>query len=126
MKNRTYSLSLLALAMCAIWATARHWNISLSAFHLGAQKDTVEKLPLAQTIEGRYKQEFLMTRDLATNTVPRERLLTAYRIAQERRAQMSQAERAIPIYWQERGPNNVAGRTRGLIFDASDPTGHTV
>ena len=39
---------------------------------------------------------------------------------------MAEAERAIPIYWQERGPNKVGGRTRGLIFDANDPTGHTV
>ncbi len=126
MKNRIYPLSLLVLATFAIWASAQHWNILMPSFKLDAQKDRMKKMSLAQTIEGRFEQEFLMTRDPATNTIPRERLLTAYRIAQEKRALMALAERAIPIYWQERGPNNVGGRTRGLIFDANDPTGHTV
>ncbi|MBL7827514.1 MAG: T9SS type A sorting domain-containing protein [Saprospiraceae bacterium] len=77
-------------------------------------------------IEGRYQQEFLMTRDPHTNTIPRTRLLTAQRIADQKRAQMGMQEDQIPIYWNERGPNNVGGRTRGLIIDANDPTGQTV
>src|SRR5690606_27715408 len=28
--------------------------------------------------------------------------------------------------WQERGPNNVSGRTRALLVDMSDPSGNTV
>ena len=81
---------------------------------------------LAQTIEGRFEQEFLMTHDPVTNSIPRDRLLKAFRIAQQKRAQMAQAERAIPIYWQERGPNNVGGRTRSLLIDANDASGNTV
>lgn len=77
-------------------------------------------------VAGRYAQEFQMTRDPKTNTVPRERLLKAYQVAEKKRAQLAEKEAAIPVYWQERGPNNVGGRTRGLIFDMNDPTQRTV
>lgn len=77
-------------------------------------------------VAGRYAQEFQMTRDPKTNTVPRERLLKAYQVAEKKRSQMAEKEDAIPVYWQERGPNNVGGRTRGLIFDMNDPTQRTV
>jgi hypothetical protein len=30
------------------------------------------------------------------------------------------------LAWQERGPNNVGGRTRALLVDPNDPTGETV
>jgi hypothetical protein len=33
---------------------------------------------------------------------------------------------AINNGWTERGPNNVGGRTRGLMFDPNDPTDNTV
>jgi hypothetical protein len=99
-----------------------------SLWHFAQQQPLAAKpkKDLYRTIQGRYEQEFLMTRDPATNTVPRDRLLKAYRAAEQKRAQMAQAERAVPVYWQERGPDNVGGRTRGLIFDANDPTGRTV
>jgi PA domain/Secretion system C-terminal sorting domain len=33
---------------------------------------------------------------------------------------------AVDNLWVERGPNNVGGRTRGLLFDPNDPTNETV
>ena len=33
--------------------------------------------------------------------------------------------RTASLPWQERGPGNVSGRTRGLIVDPDDPTGNT-
>lgn len=85
---------------------------------------TLKKMPKLQRVAGRFAQEFLMTHDPRTNTVPKERLLYAFEVAEAKRAQ--RAGDAIPIYWEERGPNNVGGRTRGLIIDANDPTGRTV
>lgn len=81
---------------------------------------------LATTIQGRFEQEFLMTRDPATNTIPRDRLIKAQKIADLKRAQMALKDDAIPVYWNERGPNNVGGRTRGILIDANDPSGRTV
>ncbi|KAA3621913.1 MAG: T9SS C-terminal target domain-containing protein [Bacteroidetes bacterium] len=83
-----------------------------------------KKRPKQERIAGRYQQEFLMTRDPKTNTVPTERLIEAKAISDEKLA-LKSAE-SFPVYWEERGPDNVGGRTRGLIFDANDPTQKTV
>ncbi len=116
--NKIVGLSLLGLlAFAAIWAV----NLQQKP-----KSDAGRSERLKGRVAGRYEQEFLMTRDLSTNTIPRERLLRAYEKAQEKRAEMALKDSAIPIYWQERGPTNVGGRTRGLIFDANDAAGNTV
>ncbi len=125
MKNKVRIPLIITVALVA-WCVISHWPDRLTAIEPWESEEMEAEDHLAQTIEGRYEQEFLMTRDPATNTIPRERLLTAYRVAQDKRAQMAQAEKAIPIYWQERGPNNVGGRTRGLLIDANDATGRTI
>ncbi|MBX2889613.1 MAG: T9SS type A sorting domain-containing protein [Saprospiraceae bacterium] len=120
MKKRTHDifglLLLGLLAFAAIWV----------AQYKKTNEDAGRSTRLQQRVAGRFEQEFLMTRDPAINAVPRERLLKAYAKAQEKRAEMAFKDSAIPIYWEERGPNNVGGRTRGLILDASDPTWRTV
>ncbi len=69
--------------------------------------------------------EFLKTRDLATNTVPKERLIDALKYTQQ--LQANPRNNAIPgITWNERGPNNVGGRTRAILVDKNDTTGKTV
>ncbi|MEM1321371.1 MAG: Ig-like domain-containing protein [Bacteroidota bacterium] len=73
---------------------------------------------------GYFEMEFEMTRDPKTNTVPRERLLHAERMARIKLA--SPSHRALPIQWEERGPDNEGGRTRALLFDANDPSYETV
>lgn len=90
----------------------------------GDHAPPLKKMPKLQRVQGRFAQEFLMTRDPRTNTVPKERLLQAFEVAEAKRAQ--RAGDALPIYWEERGPNNVGGRTRALIIDANDPTNRTV
>jgi gliding motility-associated-like protein len=82
-------------------------------------------------IRARAKQEFLRTRDPALNIVPVERLLEARKMKDQlmsNRANSttplnSAGKTSIPIsdiQWTERGPNNVGGRTRALIFDLND------
>lgn len=68
------------------------------------------------------KQEFEKTKDPALNTVPRERLKTAYDKAQQKLAYRSTAA----LNWQERGPDNVGGRTRAILFDLNDASSKTV
>ena len=86
--------------------------------------ETAEGSKLAQTIERRFEQEFLMTRDPMLDEVPRERILKAYKWAQAKRSMRASDD--LPIFWEERGPNNVGGRTRGVLIDANDPTGQTI
>lgn len=72
------------------------------------------------------KQEIELTKDPRLGIVPKERMLAARAVQQQRFAQQS-LMRAVPgIQWEERGPNNVGGRTRALIFDRSDVTNKKV
>lgn len=72
--------------------------------------------------------EFNRTKDPALNDVPRHRLIEAYRYAEQKRtATIARSSVEIPgIEWQERGPDNVPGRTRAILIDPGDPTGRTV
>ncbi|MCB2409206.1 T9SS type A sorting domain-containing protein [Hymenobacter lucidus] len=92
------------------------------------EEDDEEKRPdrpdLAQA------QEAALTRDPATGTIPRERLL----IAQQQIEQMLEArasQRAIgsslsTANWTEKGPSNIGGRVRAIMVDPSDATGNKV
>lgn len=72
---------------------------------------------------GWIAQEIELTKDLALNYVPRERLTEAYEVAEKIR----KTRAAIAgILWEERGPNNVGGRTRAVMFDLNDATNQTV
>lgn len=67
--------------------------------------------------------EFDRKHDPKTNTVPSDRLLKAKAYAERLRRQK---DAILGIYWQERGPNNVGGRTRSLFYDLNDRSGNTV
>ncbi len=79
------------------------------------------KEPETDGMELAMRQEFMMTRDPALNIVPRERLDAA-------RAYMNNIlnGRVTALAWQERGPNNVGGRTRAIMIDKRDASGNTV
>jgi len=61
-------------------------------------------------------QEYLMTLDPATKTVPRERLLKAYQETKILQAQKSTST----ISWQGTG-TEMGGRTRAIMYDPNDP-----
>ncbi len=74
-------------------------------------------------------QEFLMTRDPALNAVPTERIIAAKKRMEEIDLSIARAagtNQTTSLSWQERGPNNIGGRTRALLVDRSDATGNTV
>ncbi len=73
----------------------------------------------------RMEEEFEKIRDPKTNKVPTERLLAASRIADQLLQQRNRSEIGT-LDWEERGPNNVGGRTRAILIDAADPTNNTV
>ncbi|MGB1038801.1 MAG: WD40/YVTN/BNR-like repeat-containing protein, partial [Bacteroidia bacterium] len=71
------------------------------------------------------QQEFEMTKDPQTGEVPRERLWKAREYI--RTMQGMKGKAAISgITWSERGPSNVSGRTRTVMFDPNDPSGKRV
>ena len=66
--------------------------------------------------------EFELTKDPALNIVPRERLIAADNYRKQKLASLSNRTTSAVsgISWTERGPNNVGGRTRAIIYDLSD------
>ncbi|MCB0588430.1 MAG: hypothetical protein KDD06_24265, partial [Phaeodactylibacter sp.] len=78
-----------------------------------------ERIPRKDRPDLAMEQDYLMTMDPALGRVPRERLMRAN----------EQVERLLElrgpiagVSWQERGPSNVGGRTRALMFDPNDAT----
>src|SRR5690242_11371013 len=80
--------------------------------------------PEMDGMEAAMKQEFRMTRDPLTNTIPRERLNAARAYMES--ISPSATGRLTAVTWAERGPNNVGGRTRAIMIDKRDASGNTV
>ncbi len=89
-----------------------------------------EGIPLQDRMDLAMQYEFDITKEVATNTVPRERLMAAKAYALQTMQQPKYGNStlaAIPgIAWTERGPNNIGGRTRSLLVDPNDPTKKTL
>jgi photosystem II stability/assembly factor-like uncharacterized protein len=67
-------------------------------------------------------QDYFMTVDPATGTIPRERLFRAYN---ETRNNMSRKGSGSSITWTGYS-SNMGGRTRAIMYDPNDPTHHKV
>ena len=80
---------------------------------------------LAQVDDPRARMEAEMApvRDPATGKIPVERLIKA---REEIRKRVNQNVAVGGITWNERGPNNIGGRTRAVIFDPNDATAKKV
>ncbi|MBI3501021.1 MAG: PKD domain-containing protein [Bacteroidetes bacterium] len=66
-------------------------------------------------------QDIARTKDPALGYVPRERLANVYNLINQYKAQ----KKITPMTtasWTERGPSNVGGRTRAIMFDPNDVT----
>jgi hypothetical protein len=117
MRFSTYklSISVFTLALVSIF------------LYMGKQQEqqTFTKLPKMQRIDKAIEQEFEATKDPALNEVPRQRLMAARAYADRLRNNPSRAT-ISGISWDERGPNNVSGRTRAILVDAGDLTGNTL
>ena len=109
----------------AYLCTTALFCLSLFSCH---QKNVVEKEAQSDGLENAMRQEFRMTRDPRLNLVPRERLVEAKQYMERLilTGTGTPTGRPSALGWQERGPNNVAGRTRAILLDKRDATGNTV
>ncbi|MFT5884234.1 MAG: hypothetical protein ACI9IP_000689 [Arcticibacterium sp.] len=83
------------------------------------QKPIFQPFDLSDDPEARLNYEFNRIVDPATNTVPFNELDKARELMDGVISTMGQ----IPgIEWKERGPNNVGGRIRAMMFDPNDVT----
>jgi len=117
------SLVLLGLVLC-LTASIHYFKSStdtvtdkLSQIHEMAKKDRPD---LAA------EQEFEMTKDPNLGYPPAQRKITAFKEAQKLLGNKQRAKAIDNVIWEERGPDNVGGRTRALIWDPNDPSGKKV
>ncbi len=80
------------------------------------------KLERQDGVDMAMAYEFEITKDPVLNIVPREKLIAADNYRKQKLASLSnRTTTAVSgISWTERGPNNVGGRTRAIIYDLSD------
>ncbi|MCW3073302.1 MAG: type sorting protein [Flaviaesturariibacter sp.] len=112
-----------------LYSISKPAQVALLCFiTLSACKNVVPKekgkMPKEDRIELAMKQEFMMTQDPALGYVPKERLDIAKAYINSLLGSRLTGLNALT--WTERGPNNVAGRTRAVLIDTRDATGNTV
>ncbi|WP_222933172.1 T9SS type A sorting domain-containing protein [Fulvivirga aurantia] len=79
------------------------------------------KIAKKDRIDLAMRQEFDMTRDPVMNIIPKARLQKAKTIRQGKLSKQNKSQSRIAgVSWTERGPNNVGGRTRTLLWDPND------
>lgn len=106
-----------------------------SSGSLNGKSFPFKKLPKTDRIDLAWQQEFERTKDPALGYVPRERLQFARQYSLQKREQLKSLRKSYGnmgnmgiagIDWTERGPNNIGGRTRALMYDPNDGTGKKV
>lgn len=73
-----------------------------------------------------YEFDKLKRMDWTTGEVPPNGLIDAYQALKEQFELESSAKTGNALTWVERGPTNVGGRTRALMWDPNDPNQNAV
>ncbi|MEM9990777.1 MAG: hypothetical protein AAF738_03380, partial [Bacteroidota bacterium] len=97
------------------------------AFALRGEKELTTKPSKAQRIEEAMQDNFERTKDVELGYPPVERLIKAMQQTRTLQKDLAQEKRDLAnVKFQERGPNNIGGRTRTILIDRNDPSGNTV
>lgn len=86
----------------------------------------IMKMPKKDRPDLAYEQDYLMTMDPNLGHVPYERKVLANLAVDEMLSRPRHKAAISGVTWQERGPNNVGGRTRAIAFDPNDGTNKKV
>jgi PKD repeat protein len=89
----------------------------------GSEEEEEEKGKRPDQPDKAFEQDFRRTMDPALGRPARERLEVIYDLVKNQKR--NRLNSASPT-WNERGPNNVGGRTRAMMFDPNDGTGKKV
>ena len=118
------TLPIVLLLVLGIASMTYYFGQSKSGYELKAHKGVFIENEVEEQDEPMEaaRFEFERTKDPNLNIVPTNRLLEAAEIRDMKlSSQLSGTEGPVPgIAWQERGPNNIGGRTRGLLYDLRD------
>ena len=94
----------------------------------GLSSEELKEVPKYDRPDMALLQDFEMTKDPSLGVVPVEKKVSAYREVRNmiNRRGSATAKAIDNVKWTERGPNNVGGRTRALMFDPNDASGQKV
>ncbi|MDN4165664.1 PKD domain-containing protein [Cytophagales bacterium LB-30] len=105
--------------------TVDYQNMSLAELAQLAEEKPLE-FPKQSGIDQAMLQDFRMTRSLKSNDIPVEEKVKAYAYAKDLLKKKATQRNVENVTWTERGPSNVGGRTRALMFDPNDASGNKV
>lgn len=108
---------LVAFSIATIFSISYYYNSS----EFNSQLDESPKIDKKTRADLANAQNFQMVVDPSTGTVPRERLWKTVEMLRMQEGARKKAAIA-DVVWSERGPNNVGGRTRAIMFDPNDAT----
>ena len=119
---------ILCLSLVFVWSVFISSGCLRSPNPLPTESLSPSAPPKAVQLQAIAEQEFFKTRDPQLNVVPKERLKSAHALYHRKlQAKRFSVRGAIGgITWTERGPSNVAGRTRAILIDANDATHETL
>ena len=133
MKNQNFKgvlfslfIAIVTLLLVDNWNSGKQLKITIT------KTIQAEKIPKRDRVDLAFKQEFDKTKDPKLGHVPRERLLDAREfqlqkfLTKENYKGSANAKSISNISWTERGPDNVGGRTRAIMFDPNDATNKKV
>jgi hypothetical protein len=106
----------LALTACSVVA----WQ----KWHVESPDEAEENKQ--EMMQAYYQQEFAKVVDPALGRVPTERLQPALKAIQRQESRQTRTAAVSGLTWAERGPNNIGGRTRALLFDKNDASNKKV
>jgi PKD repeat protein len=131
---------LLPLLLLAVWlipakkfqklSEKELYRISINAHEYSTRphltKEQIKQMPKKDRPDLAWEQNFLATMDPALGRPAPERLLPVYQQVAQARHTLTATPGSASSPWVERGPNNVAGRTRAIVYDPNDATGKKV
>lgn len=126
MKNKLHSTVLLSvLFLFVVSCFVFKNNISDQKEIIVNEKTERKEMEKRSRVKARAQHEFEMTKDPQIGTIPRERLWEAQRyvtqLLEEKEEAKGQTRSPIEnVNWISKGPNNVGGRTRAILFDPTD------
>ncbi len=121
--------AILIASVIAIFSLSHNrQKFSITMQDVPASPKEEEKESLQVELKDRMHQEFLMTQDPVLKAIPTERLVEADKWIADKAAFLQSNPNQIlsAISWQERGPNNIGGRVRAIMFDLNDASNNTV
>jgi len=114
--SRVMTAALIMLLIVSVFASVQYRNSRQEKNHLEMTEGDEEGM---DGPDSAMYQNFLMTRDPALEYPPSERMQAVRDLVDGG----TTAAKAIQcVTWEERGPNNVGGRTRAIMFDPNDPS----